>query len=63
VVSAIAFVEKHDTLLWGDLIDFSLQHPLFLTGLLKHAGGTRYSLTHVAVNINLRCQVTGQTEP
>lgn len=36
--SAIDFVERHDKALWQDLTAFSLRHPRFLAGLLRHAG-------------------------
>jgi hypothetical protein len=35
---AIDFVERHDKALWKDLTEHSLRHPLFLAGLLRHAG-------------------------
>jgi len=39
---AIQFLESHDKDLWYQLIDYSLQHEEFLTGLLEHAG--RYNV-------------------
>lgn len=38
VTRAIDFVERHDKALWRDLTAHSLQNPVFLAGLLRHAG-------------------------
>jgi hypothetical protein len=38
VYQAVDFVENHDQGLWGDLVDYGLQHEDFLTKLLDYVG-------------------------